>query len=179
MNLWFRTIWMFLTSSLATASDIRDGVKLWYRVWPADCDFNLHMTNARYHSFNDLARIAMVVRAGVFRKIVIENKWAPTLAGTSIRFLKSLKPFERFSVTSKVVSWDEKWLYIEHRIERADGKLAAYTVCKTCFVGPDGRVPIDELNAAFNYTGDKLFPPEKFQLLFEVDPNEEPLSQAA
>ena len=178
MNLWFRTFWMILTGLLGAKSDVRDGVRLWYRVLPADCDFNFHMTNARYHSFNDLARISMLVQSGGF-PVIQEKGWAPIIAGTNIQFRASLKPMEKFSVTAKIVSWDDKWAYIEHRIEKADGTLASYAVCKTCFTGPKGRVPVEEFKDAFGYKGEKPFPPEKFQPLFDLDPKAEPIAEAA
>jgi acyl-CoA thioesterase FadM len=114
------------------------------RVWPNDLDLNLHASSGRYISFMDAARVAMLVRFGAFRK-VIGRGWRPIVGGTIITYRRSLFLFERMTIRSRVVCWDEKWLYMEHLIEKANGELAAKARVRVLFRARDGNVLPREL----------------------------------
>jgi len=113
------------------------------RVWPSDLDVNLHMNNGRYLTLMDLGRADLIVRSGL-GPAFLRNRWKPTLGGASIRFRKSLRPFQSFTLTTRMVCWDEKWLYLEQKFEAAENVYAAATV-KGLFVGPRGPVPTAEV----------------------------------
>ena len=56
-----------------------------------------------------------------------------------LRYRKSLLPFERFTVRSHIVCWDEKWLYFEHILERR-GEVAAQAYVRGLLRGKSGNV---------------------------------------
>ncbi len=60
----------------------------------------------------------------------------------------------KFTVTTRIASWDERGLYIEQKII-AGGETASITLCKTLFVGKGKRVPTEELLRIVGYTGPK------------------------
>ena len=114
------------------------------RVWPNDLDLNMHASSGRYLSFMDAARVAMLVRFGAFRR-VIGRGWRPIAGGAMITYRRSLFLFERMTIRSRIVCWDEKWFYMEHAIDKANGELAAKARVRVLFRGPEGNVPPREL----------------------------------
>ena len=110
------------------------------RVWPNDLDLNMHASSGRYISFMDAARVAMVVRFGALRKM-IARRWRPVVGGTMITYRRSLYLFERMTIRSRIVCWDEKWLYMEHTIEKPNGELAAKARVRATFLSRQGSVP--------------------------------------
>lgn len=96
MNLFFRMFKIILICLMRPKVKVTDDIYLNLRVLPTDLDLNMHMTNARYLSKMDLGRIALLIQTGL-AKTVGKNKWAPIVGGTSIRYCKSLKPFQSYS----------------------------------------------------------------------------------
>ena len=116
------------------------------RVWPNDLDLNIHANSGRYLSFMDVGRLDLLVRMRLLRK-VLSKKWRPMVGGAMISYRKSLMPFERFAIRSRVLCWDEKWFYFEHIIEKASGDVAAIGTIRGLLRGPQGNVPPAELIA--------------------------------
>ena len=122
------------------------------RVWPNDLDLNLHASSGRYVSFMDAARVAMLVRFGAFRKVIARG-WRPVVGGTLITFRRSLYLFERMTIRSRMVCWDEKWFYMEHTIEKADGQLAAKARVRVTFKDYGFFVPLDSAGSKAKVEG--------------------------
>jgi acyl-CoA thioesterase FadM len=74
----------------------------------------------------------------------MRRKWYPVLAATQLRFRRPLNLFQRFEIRTRIVGWDDKWVFIEQKILRK-GKLVTHAFLKGAFVGPQGTVPITEL----------------------------------
>ena len=124
MNLYFRLIFVLLASLGKPAQHPRVRTSRVFRVWPWDIDAFLHMNNGRYSQIMDVARIDWMRRARIF-DAVIKNRWGGVLGGSLVRFRRVLKPFQKYRVWTEVVSWDEKWFFLEHRFETLEGKLVA------------------------------------------------------
>lgn len=146
MNLIFR---LFKTLLLFFIRPVRRGILeesvVRFRVWPNDLDTNLHMNNGRYMTLMDLGRLDLLLRNGSV-PFVIRNKWYPVLAGTLLRFRRPLNLFQKFEIRTRVVTWDEKWIFLEQKILRR-GDLVLHAYLKGVFVGPGGSVPITRLLA--------------------------------
>ncbi|KAI8994357.1 HotDog domain-containing protein [Gaertneriomyces semiglobifer] len=82
-----------------------------YRVLPDDMDWNLHMNNASYNKHLDFARTDWAV--SVLGDLV--RKYTPMNAGVCCWFKKELSPFEKFVIESSLLSYEEKWFYVQHR----------------------------------------------------------------
>lgn len=92
-------------------------------VLPNDCDLNLHLNAGRFVSFMDIARIELLVRMRVLSRLVMRG-WRPVMGGCTIRFRRSILPFERFDIRTRVLGWDDKWFYLEHVVERQGNHCA-------------------------------------------------------
>ncbi len=150
MTLIFRLLAVMAAAIFAALRGRRTGLlapsTLRFRVWPTDLDINLHMTNARYFSVMDLGRTDLMIRVGL-GPAILRNRWQPVLGGATIRYRRPLPPFRRFTLVSRVLCWDEKYIFIEHRMETRSG-LAALAVVQGAFVGSTGVVAPAEVLAA-------------------------------
>ena len=148
MVLLFRFFLVMLLARLRRKAAPMDEVVLRFTVLPTDCDLNFHLNAGRYLSFMDLARVEMIARMRMLQPI-LKRGWRPINGGVNLRFRRSLLPFERFEVRSRILGWDDKWLYYQHVIER-HGKLCAIGQGRGLFRSKDGNVPMRELLAMFN-----------------------------
>lgn len=152
MNLYLRLLWLLWHLHRTARRGLFDDSRLAFRVLPNDCDINLHMNNGRYLSFMDLGRVHLTAQAGLMTH-VRRKRWMPVLAAAEITFVRSLNPFERFELVTRVMTWDEKYVYIEQIFER-DGELCAHAYVKGLFLSRNGRVPNAEVVRTIGYTGD-------------------------
>ncbi|HUR70022.1 MAG TPA: thioesterase family protein [Candidatus Thermoplasmatota archaeon] len=110
-----------------------------FRVWPGDLDQNRHLNNGRYLTMMDLGRFDLVVRTGL-GKHLLREKWYPVVTAATIRFRRSLDPFQEYELITRMLGWDDRGFYLEQRFER-DGVVHAVGVIKGLFLGPEGKVP--------------------------------------
>ena len=114
------------------------------RAWPNDLDLNMHVTGSRYLGFMDVGRIALLAQMRLLRA-TWKLGWRPIQGAATISFRKSILPFEKFIVRSRVICWDEKWFYFEHIVEKKSGEVAAIGTVRGLFRGSDGNVPPDAM----------------------------------
>ncbi len=106
--------------------------------WPWDLDFMFELNNGRTLTLYDLGRIPLAKRGGLIRAIS-ENKWGLTVAGTSVRYRRRIRAFQKFEIRSHVLGWDERFLYLEQTIW-TKGHCANQALYRTAVTGPDGIV---------------------------------------
>ena len=105
MNLWFRLLHLLLCSLFRPKLEAPFGVsRLQFRVLPNDLDSNLHMTNGRYWNIFDLGRLDLILRMGL-GKVALREKWAPIVGAGTIQFRRELKPFQRFTLETRLAGW--------------------------------------------------------------------------
>ena len=132
-------LWSTLASGLAKPRiDMLEECRVALRVWPNDLDSNLHMNNSRYLLAMDLGRWDYGVRTGVLGK-ALPRRWFPVVGTATLGFRRSLDPFQRFELATRLVGWDEKWWWFEQRFEVA-GRIHAVGRVKALFRGPEGNV---------------------------------------
>ncbi|HVI50710.1 MAG TPA: thioesterase family protein [Candidatus Sulfotelmatobacter sp.] len=143
MNLWLRVLAVIVSTFFRPRLAFDGPSMLSFRVWPHDLDINVHMNNARYMALMDLGRLDLIVRSGLWRTVFREG-WQPVIAAALVRFKKPLKPFQPFTLTSRVISWDDRWIYIEHIIA-TDRAVACHAVVRGAFVRKGVVIPPQEV----------------------------------
>lgn len=146
----FRTLWhMWFVGPRGRRLGFADVSRSRFRVWPTDLDMLGHMNNGKYLSVLDVARVDLIQRNGVMGVFRREN-WYPVVVGQTISYRKSLNPWKRFWVESRIVGFDEQAVYMEQRfVRRTDGQRAE--IYARAFVRArilrreGGVVPIDEV----------------------------------
>ena len=144
MILLFRFLLTILKSRFRSKIGPLDSSVVRFTVLPHDCDLNIHLNAGRFVSFMDIARIELLARMRVLRS-VLKKGWRPVVGGLVIRYRRSVQPFERFTIESRVVGWDDKWFYIEHVLNRHDGSMAATAYTRTLLRKSGGTVAPREL----------------------------------
>jgi len=150
MKLYFRLLFLILTQSMRSRCSVFGPCNTSLRVWPNDLDIFFHVNNGVYLTMMDLGRTDMMLRSGVFGPVRSAG-WYPVVAAETIRFQRSLKLFQRFSIRTEVVGWDEKSIFIEQ-----------------VFTSRDQQVAIAALDIRFlKKAGGKVSPADLFELLGE------------
>jgi len=109
-----------------------------FRVWPNDCDINLHLNNGRYLTFMDLGRVHLLAQIGLLRELV-RRRWAPVLSAAEMNFIRPINPLRKFDLVTRLLTWDEKYFYIEQRF-MVRGRLCAVGMVKGLFLRGRERV---------------------------------------
>ena len=116
MNLWLRLLLLIGASFFRPRLNSTIDVSRWgFRVWPHDLDTSLHMNNGRYWTLMDLGRTDLMIRSGLWRT-VLRNRWVPVVSAGKIRFRRELRLFQRFALETRIVTWAETWVVMEHRM---------------------------------------------------------------
>lgn len=164
MNLWLRMLYVYLRALFApkltnwTACSTLD-----LRVSLGDLDTNFHMNNGRFLTVMDLGRFDLLLRTGLW-DVVRSTGGVPILAAAQIRYRQPLNYRQRFTLTTEVVGWDARWVFIEQRFlfrtGEHHGRVAAIGIVKASFYDPKHKrtVPTAELMKALGET-DIAFPP--------------------
>ncbi|XP_050297926.1 protein THEM6 [Anthonomus grandis grandis] len=97
--------------------------------------FFKHMNNARYLRELDFARFHFYDRTGIYEEIKKVNGHALQTA-TNIRYRRTIPLGDRYKVTTKLITWDEKTLYIEQQfITLSDNFIRAIVWSKQNTIG--------------------------------------------
>jgi acyl-CoA thioesterase FadM len=110
-----------------------------FRVWPNDLDFNVHVNNGRYLALADIGRVHWFVLTGVLG-VARRNKAWPMIGDAVAKFRQDLKLFQQFEIRTRLIGWDEKWGFLEHRFVRLD-RVIGLVAIRGVFKGPAG--PLD------------------------------------
>lgn len=157
LNLYFRLLRTLILVFFQPRSAFRDEVHLSYRVWPHDLDLNMHMNNGRYLTLMDLGRLQLMMRTGL-AKHILKNRWMPVLGAASIRYRRPLAPFRRFTLTTRLLSWDEKWFYIEHRFLVKE-EVMAVAIVRATILGKGKSLPTSVFTNLLGIQGGPPEPP--------------------
>ena len=73
------------------------------------------MNNGRYWTLMDLGRTDLMIRSGLWRT-VLRNRWVPVVSAGKIRFRRELRLFQPFAIETRILTWAESWVVMEHRL---------------------------------------------------------------
>ncbi|KAI9170810.1 putative thioesterase atnL [Paramyrothecium foliicola] len=113
-----------------------------------EIDFNLHKTNSSYFADLDISRTHLVCT--LFAKGIEEMRggtgaitgskqprFGLALGGVLCNFCKEIRPYQKYQMWSRILTWDEKWVYIVTHFVRDDGApTAPSTLYPETGVGP-------------------------------------------
>ena len=137
------------------------------RVWPNDLDTNAHMNNGRYLTLMDLGRFDLMTQCGLVG-VVLRQRWFPIAGGVMVRFERPLHAFEKITLKSSILGWDDKWLYFRHDILTGDTRAARATT-RGLFRTRGQSVPTADLLDAMNYDGAPMPPPDSVRQWVRAD----------
>ena len=122
-----------------------------HRCWPHDLDMWLELNNGRALTLYDLGRMAMAQRAGLVTALGREG-WGLTMAGSCVRFRRRVRGFERFEMRSRLVCWDDKFMYLEQSMWKRNGECASHVLYRAAATDKSGIVAPERLLKAMDLT---------------------------
>jgi len=166
VNLYLRLFLLLFRLIGLPRRGVLDESRVSFRVLPTDCDINFHMNNGRYLSFMDLGRVHLVAQIGLLR-VILRKRWGAALGAAEINFIRPLAPFQKFDLVTRLVTWDEKYAYMEQRFE-SGGVLCAHAFVKGLFLGRSGRVNSSTVVAELGFSGVPPPMPEELRIWAEL-----------
>ncbi|MEL6520041.1 MAG: acyl-CoA thioesterase [Pseudomonadota bacterium] len=128
----------------------------YHRCLPWDIDPFMELNNGRTLTLYDLGRVPMVVRMGL-DTYLRKKGWGLTVAGSSVRYRKRIRMFDRIEMRTRILGWDKRFIYIDQTMWLG-AECAGQALIRSAIFGPDGIVSPSELAQDFGVD------PERFPL---------------
>lgn len=122
-----------------------DPVSVDCRVGLTDIDLNLHLNNAKYLKYMDLARLENMLQNGMMWKF-LRGGVRPIITNTEISYIKELRTWQKFSVSAQLLGNDGKYIYSEQRFT-SEGKLCTHAFTRFACVYQGRSRPVSEVLA--------------------------------
>ncbi len=124
--------------------------------WPWDLDFWMELNNGRTLSLYDLGRIPLAQRMGLI-DVLKREKWGLTVAGSSVRYRRRVRMFQKFEMRSRMVAADERFFYLEQGMWR-NGECTSHALFRTAVTDANGIVSADRVADALGYPAPEGMP---------------------
>jgi hypothetical protein len=110
----------------------------------------MHVNNGRYLTLADIGRMHWFARAGLMG-VARQQKAFPVVGDAIAKFRRELKAFQSFEIDTRMIGWDHKWGFIEHRFIR-DNRVLGVVAIRGVFKGPNGPVDPNVFLAALSHS---------------------------
>lgn len=160
MHMLLRTLWIFLfTKKILPKSEFNELTEVTMRVLPTDLDILWHVNNGVYFSFMDFGRWDMIFRNGIY-DLSIKKGWYSVVAGETIKFKRSLKLWDKFTIQTRVIGHDDKNFFISQKFI-CRGEEMATGLVKVRFLkkkggGVTSQEVMNEFNSKLNNNAENL-----------------------
>jgi acyl-CoA thioesterase FadM len=114
--------------------------------WPWDLDPWRELNNGRALTLYDLGRLPLVMRTGVAAALGARG-WGITIAGSSVRYRRRVRAFQRIEMRSRLLGRDARFFYVQQAMFRGGEALSA-ALLRSAVTSADGIVPTDRVVAA-------------------------------
>ena len=148
MSRWLRILIIIIRARFRKKIKADEEISLNFRVWITDVDISI-MNNTAMLAITELGRWDLIVRTG-FLKYARTNRLYLPLASISAQFRRPLKRFQKFQLRTQLIYWDDKWIYISHRIVRKE-KTIAVALAKTTLKKGKERIPFERVISDLNW----------------------------
>lgn len=122
-----------------------------HRCWPLDLDPWMELNNGRTLTLFDLGRMPFSGRIGLLRALRA-NGWGMTVAGSSMRYRRRVRVFQRVEMHSRLLGWDHRFIYTEQIMWR-HGEALNHILVRLAATSEAGIVPPERLVAAMGHPG--------------------------
>ncbi|PGH20054.1 hypothetical protein AJ80_03704 [Polytolypa hystricis UAMH7299] len=120
-----------------------------------ECDFMMHKSNSTFYSDLDISRMHLL--ASLFKEVILPSgkpkhglgKLNVVLGGVSCTFRREIKPFQKYEVWSRILAWDDKWIYIvSHFVKKG--------AVKPRRTGRSGQTEQEEVETMFSISEEQM-----------------------
>ncbi len=131
---------------MAPSITIQDKAIIKTRVWLSDIDVYPELNNGRHLTLMDLGRFDLGYRMGLF-KVLRKQKWGLMVAGNFTRYRRRLLLFQKFSIETEIVGYDDRWYYFYQKTIRNE-LIHSSALIRTAVTSKNGIVPAKDVTAA-------------------------------
>jgi acyl-CoA thioesterase FadM len=136
VNMLLRTLLMMIASRQRSAKDFREVARITMHVMPNDLDLLGHVNNGIYLSLMDLGRMDLMLRSGKWQELK-RLGWYPVAAAVTVTYRRSLRLWQKYTLETKVLGFDEKAMYVEQRFVR-DNEVYVVAINRARFLKKSG-----------------------------------------
>lgn len=137
-----------LKASQATPLEPGGVAETRFRCRPWDLDMFLEMNNGRVLTLYDLGRFDLSIRTGL-AKVLKQNRWGLAVAGSSVRYRKPIRIFDKVVMRTQVLGFDDKWIYLSQSMRVKDQPVSSLLV-RTCVTEAGRSLPTADVRRAMN-----------------------------
>ena len=137
MARWYRLLLTFLLSFFRPKILLTDSTTLFFRVFPFEADFK-YMNNSSFWTIAEMGIMDIYFRSGAF-KVCRNNHWMPLMTSQKIVYRKPLKRFERFQLRTRIIYWNDKWVYFNNTFLK-NGQLIANCLINAVLISKKGKI---------------------------------------
>jgi len=116
---------------------------------PWDLDIWLEMNNGIILSLFDIGRSAYAVRTGLVQ-VLRQHKWGLAVAGSSVRYRRRVRIFDRYQTRTLLLARDDKFFYLQQSMWRGD-QATSSVLYRTAVTDKNGIVPPQKVADAMGY----------------------------
>ena len=124
--------------------------------WPGDVDIFLEINNGRTLTLFDIGRIVMFQRMG-FNDVMRRHGLGGTIAGSSVRYRRRVRAFDRIEMRSRLIGWDDRFTYAEQSMWR-NGECTSHALLRMAVTDRNGLVPTARLTKLIDDVPDLTLP---------------------
>lgn len=106
---------------------------------PWDLDLWKELNNGRTLTLYDLGRFPLFIRSGLLGAMR-RRGWSGAVAGCSVRYRKRVRGFDRVTMTSAILGFDARFVYINQTMWR-DGEATSNALYRIAVTDRNGIVP--------------------------------------
>lgn len=119
--------------------------------WPWDLDPWRELNNGRTLTLYDLGRTPLAVRAGVIA-VLAQQGWGMTVAGSSVRYRRRVRAFDRVTMVSRLLGWDARFIYMDQSMWK-DGDCTSQALIRSAVTSTEGIVAPERVARAMGHDG--------------------------
>lgn len=124
---------------MASKIDLLDTHVSHHMCWPWDIDLWMELNNGRTLTLYDLGRLPAGGRAGMYGPMKT-HKWGMTVAGTTIRYRRRVRMFDKVEMRTRMLGWDAKFFYMDQSMWKANGDCSSHAVLRMALTDKSGIV---------------------------------------
>lgn len=158
MKLLVRTLTCLIAALVKPALPVEGASRCRFRVLPSDLDIKLHMNSGRFQQVMDVGRLDWLMRTGILRN-AISKKRRLVLGGVMTQYVRDLRPFEPYVLSTRLLGWKSASFFLEHRFEDRRGMPVAVGIARAFMVSPAGVVPAPDVAREHGRCGSPELPP--------------------
>ena len=109
----------------------------------------MELNNGRTLTLYDMGRMPLLSRIGVVSALAA-NGWGMTAAGNTVRYRRRVRAFHKVEMHSRLIGWDDRFLYVEQAMWRG-GEALNHMLVRQAATDASGILPPERLIAAMGH----------------------------